>query len=270
MTHVQTGTILDDILARTAADLAERKISMPVSDLEATARSLPAPLSLRAALAARAMSVIAEIKRASPSRGVFQVPVDPAKVAIDYLVGGAAAISVLTDRPFFQGSLRDLDAAASVAHAHANAVPVLRKDFVVDPYQIVEARSHGADAVLLIVAALDDVALAELLAATMAWEMDALVEVHDEREMERAAAVGAMVVGINNRDLRSFAVDLSVSERLAPLAPDDAVVVAESGVFGPGDVERLHKAGAHAVLVGEGLVTAPDRAAAVKALLNWL
>jgi indole-3-glycerol phosphate synthase len=133
----------------------------------------------------------------------------------------------------------------------------------------VEARAHGADAVLLIVAALDDAALGWLLAAAATWGMDALVEVHDEREMERAAAVGARVVGINNRDLKSFAVDLGVSERLAPLAPGDAAIVAESGVFGPRDVKRLFDAGANAVLVGESIVTAPDRAAAVQALLKW-
>ena len=269
MTQVRTGTILDEILARTVVDLAGRKSTTHISTLEAAAESRPAPLSLRAALAGPEMSVIAEIKRASPSRGVFPVSVDPAAVARDYVAGGAAAISVLTDEPFFKGSLSDLDTAASVAHARSSPVPVLRKDFVVDLYQIVEARAHGADAVLLIVAALHDSALAELLAAAADWRMDALVEVHDEREMERAAAVGAKVVGINNRDLKSFTVDLGVTERLAPMAPDDAVIVAESGVFGPADVKRLHEAGAHAVLVGEGLVTAPDRAAAVQALLAW-
>jgi indole-3-glycerol phosphate synthase len=215
------------------------------------------------------MSVIAEIKRASPSRGAFPVSIDPATVAKEYVAGGAAAISVLTDEPYFQGSLDDLDAAASVADATTRPVPVLRKDFVFDPYQIAEARAYGADAVLLIVVALDDSALAELLAATADWRMDALVEVHDEREMERAAAAGAKVIGINNRDLKSFAVDLGATERLAPLAPDDAVIVAESGVFGASDVKRLHDAGAHAVLVGEGLITAPDRAAAIQALLAW-
>jgi indole-3-glycerol phosphate synthase len=269
MKHVQTGTILDAILSRTTADLAGRKLTMPVSNLEAAARSRPAPLRLRAALAGPEMSVIAEIKRASPSRGPFPVSVDPAAVARDYIVGGAAAISVLTDEPFFQGSLGDLDAAASVARADARPVPVLRKDFIVDPYQIAEARAYGADAVLLIVAALDDSALAELLAATADWRMDALVEVHDEREMERAAAVGAKVVGINNRDLKSFTVDLAVTERLATLAPNGAVIVAESGVFGGSDVKRLHDAGAHAVLVGESLITASDRAAAIQALLTW-
>ena len=269
MTHVQTGTVLDAILTRTAADLADRKSTTAVADLEAAANSQRAPLSLRDALGGPDMSVIAEIKRASPSRGTFPVNVEPAAVARDYVSGGAAAISVLTDEPFFQGTLGDLEAAASAAHSGNRSVPVLRKDFVIDPYQIAEARAHGADAVLLIVAALDDSVLGELLAATVDWRMDALVEVHDEREMERAAAVGAKVVGINNRDLKSFAVDLSVTERLARFAPLDAVIVAESGVFGASDVKRLHDAGAHAVLVGEGLITAPDRVAAVQALLAW-
>jgi indole-3-glycerol phosphate synthase len=269
VTHVETGTVLDAILTRTAADLADRKSTMAVADLEAAARFRHAPLSLRAALSGPDMSVIAEIKRASPSRGAFPVNVEPATVARDYVSGGAAAISVLTDEPFFQGTLGDLEAAASAAHSGERSVPVLRKDFVIDPYQIAEARAHGADAVLLIVAALDDARLRQLLAAAVAWGMDALVEVHDEREMERAAAVGAKVVGINNRDLKSFAVDLRVTERLAPIAPADAVIVAESGVFGASDVKRLHEAGAHAVLVGEGLITAPDRVAAVQALIAW-
>ena len=269
MTHVQTGTILDAILARTAVDLADRKTTMAVADLEAAAHSRPAPLSLRAALSGPDMSVIAEFKRGSPSRGAFPVDVDPTTVARDYVTGGAAAISVLTDEPFFQGTLADLDAVASAVHAGDRSVPVLRKDFVVDPYQVVEARAHGADAVLLIVAALDDAALRELLAVASAWGVDALVEVHDEREMERAAAVGANLIGINNRDLKSFTVDLGVSEQLIPIAPENAVIVAESGVHGPGDVKRLSDSGAHAVLVGEALVTASDRAAAIQALLTW-
>jgi indole-3-glycerol phosphate synthase len=269
VTHVETGTVLDAILTRTAADLAGRKVTTAVADLEAAAYSRREPLSLRAALGGPDMSVIAEIKRASPSRGAFPVDVEPATVARDYVSGGAAAISVLTDEPFFQGTLGDLEAAASAAHIGSEPVPVLRKDFVIDPYQIAEARAHGADAVLLIIAALDDSALAELLAATADWRMDALVEVHDEREMERAAAIGAKVVGINNRDLKTFAVDLGVTERLAPFAPGDAVIVAESGVFGASDVKRLHDAGANAVLVGEGLITASDRVAAVRALLAW-
>jgi indole-3-glycerol phosphate synthase len=269
VTQVQTGTILDAILARTAADLADRKSTTAVADLEAAALSRPAPLSLRAALGGPEMSVVAEVKRGSPSRGTFQVNVEPATVASDYVSGGAAAISVLTDEPFFQGTLGDLDAVACAAQFRERAVPLLRKDFVVDRYQIVEARAHSADAVLLIVAALDDTTLQQLLTEAAAWGMDALVEVHDEWEMERATAVGADLIGINNRDLKSFTVDLSVSERLVPMAPDDAVIVAESGVHGPDDVKRLYHAGAHAVLVGETLITAPDRAAAVQELLKW-
>jgi indole-3-glycerol phosphate synthase len=213
------------------------------------------------------MSVIAEIKRASPSRGAFPVVVNPREVANDYVAGSAAAISVLTDTPFFQGSLQDLEAAAKVAHGAERPVPVLRKDFIIDSYQIVEARAHGADAILLIVAALDDVALAELLSVARELKMDALVEVHDEREMERAVCAGVKVLGINNRDLKSFTVDLGVTERLAPLAPNNTVVVAESGVFGSAEVKRLQVAGADAVLVGEGLIPASDRSAAVRSLL---
>jgi indole-3-glycerol phosphate synthase len=269
VTHVQTGTILDAILARTAADAADRKSTTAVADLEATARSQRPPLSLRGAIRRPGMSVIAEFKRASPSRGVFPISAGPAEVARDYVSGGAAAISVLTDEPFFRGSLGDLDVAASAAHSEGRPVPVLRKDFVIDPYQIVEARAYGADAVLLIVAALDNTALRELLAVAAAWGMDALVEIHDEREMDRAAAAGASLIGINNRDLKTFTVDLNVSERLAPISPRDAVIVAESGIHGPEDVKRLYEAGAHAVLVGESLVTAPHRAAAVQALLTW-
>ena len=268
MTHASTGTILDAILARTADDLALRKSRTPIAELDAKAAVQPPALGLHCALGVRGMSVIAEIKRASPSRGAFPVVVNPAEVANDYVVGGASAISVLTDAPFFQGSLEDLEDAARIAHGADRPVPVLRKDFIIDPYQIVEARANGADAILLIVAALGDAALSELLAAAREWKMDTLVEVHDEREMERAVRAGVMLVGINNRDLKTFTVDLGVTERLAPLAPNNTVVVAESGVFGSAEVKRLHEAGAHAVLVGEGLITASDRSAAVRALLE--
>lgn len=269
MTYAETGTILDAILERTAADLEARRKETPVSALDAlAAHQLPA-IRLGERLKQARVAVIAEIKRASPSRGVFPVEVEPEKVAGEYIAGGAAAISVLTDEPYFRGSLADMESAARIAHSADGGVPILRKDFVVDPYQVVEARARGADAVLLIVAALDDAALPELLAAADAWGMDALVEVHDEEEMARAAAAGARVIGINNRDLKTFKVDLSVTERLAPLAPRGAAVVAESGVFGAADVERLHRAGANAVLVGEGVITASDRAEAVRALWAW-
>ena len=267
MRHVSTGTILDAILARTTTDLSQRKADLAVSTLETMAKDRLTPLSLHDTLRGPEMSVIAEIKRASPSRGTFPVEVDPSAVALDYVRGGAAAISVLTDEPFFQGSLKDLRTAATVAHGAERPIPVLRKDFVIDPYQIVEARAHGADAVLLIAAALDDVVLNELLATAGQWGMDALVEVHDEPELERAVRVGARLIGINNRDLRTFTVDLGVTERLAPIAPEQAVVVAESGVFGPAEIRRMHHAGARAVLVGEGLITASDRIAAVRSLM---
>jgi indole-3-glycerol phosphate synthase len=197
---------------------------------------------------------------------VFPVEVDPAVVASDYIAGGAAAISVLTDAPFFQGSLEDMEQAAMVAHAAGRPVAILRKDFLVDPYQVVEAWAYGADAVLLIVAALSDDQLREMMAVVDDYGLEALVEVHDEAEMTRAIALGARNLGINNRDLHTFKVDLATTERLAPLAPEGAVVIGESGVFGPAEIERLWNAGARAVLVGEGVIVQPDRAGAVRSL----
>ncbi len=263
-----TGPVLDRILARTAADLALRREAVPLVALERLAEGRPEPVGLRAALAGPGVSVIAEIKRASPSRGIFPVEVDAAGVAGEYLDGGATALSVLTDGPFFRGGLDDLAAAARVAHGRHRLAPVLRKDFVLDPYQIVEARAHGADAVLLIVAALSDGALTRLLAEARGAGLDPLVEVHDESELSRAAAAGADLIGINNRDLRTFEVDLAVTERLAPLAPVEAVLVGESGIFSAADVSRLGRVGVAAVLVGEGVIVAPDRAAAVRRLLG--
>ena len=265
---VETGTILDQIIARTARDLADRKRLTTTSLLKQRAAARPPVVSFRAAVRGTGVSVIAEVKRASPSRGVFPIAIDPPEVARAYLEGGASALSVLTDEPFFQGSLADLESVAGVARSRLSPVPVLRKDFVVDPYQIVEARAHGADAILLIVAALDDGALDRLLAEAGAFGMDVLVEVHDEREMERALALDATLIGINNRDLRTFTVDLATTERLAPLAGPDVTLVGESGVFDRRDVVRLGAAGVSAVLVGEGLILQPDRASAVEALLG--
>lgn len=265
-TYVETGTILDRILARTAVDVAERKRATPIAVLDRMAQDRGGTVSLRSALGAPGLTVIAEIKRASPSRGRFPIEVDPAAVASEYLRGGAAALSVLTDGPFFQGSLDDLCDAATVAHLATPPVPVLRKDFVIDEYQIHEALAFGADAVLLIVAALDQRALGDLLAASRRLGLDALVEVHDEAEMERAAAAGAEIIGINNRDLRTFQVDLAVTERLAPHAPAGALLVGESGIFTAEDAARLTAAGVDAILVGESLIVAPDRSAAVRSL----
>jgi indole-3-glycerol phosphate synthase len=266
MSHVTTGTILDKILDQTARDVAVRQARTPVEALRAKGEGRPTPVSLHQVLSAPGMSVIAEIKRASPSRGVFPVEVDPAVVAADYIAGGASAISVLTDEPFFQGSLEDMEQAARVAHAADRPVAILRKDFLVDPYQVVEAWAFGADAVLLIVAALSDDQLRELMVIVDAYGLEALVEVHDEAEMARAIALGARNLGINNRDLHTFKVDLATTERLPPRAPVGSVVMGESGVFGPAYIERLWNAGARAVLVGEGVIVQPDRASAVRSL----
>jgi len=263
-TVVETGTVLDRILARTAADLAVRKASVPISELEARTGLRTKPLSLKQALSGPRTSVIAEIKRASPSRGVFQANVDPPVLVQQYLEGGAAALSVLTDEPFFHGSITDLSEAACVAHDHQ--VPVLRKDFILDEYQLTEALAIGADAILLIVAALDQTLLTDLLAQATSSGLSALVEVHDEEEMARAIDAGAEIIGINNRDLRTFEVDLATTERIAPLAQNSAVLVAESGIFTRSDVERLEKAGIDAVLVGESLILAPNRAEAIRQL----
>jgi indole-3-glycerol phosphate synthase len=263
---IETGTILDRILAQTARDVDARRAATPVAELAAWAADRAVPVSLRAALAGPSLSVIAEIKRASPSRGRFPVEIDPATVAAEYLAGGAAALSVLTDEPFFQGSLNDLAAASNVAHRSSPSAPVLRKDFVIDEYQIHEALAYGADAILLIVAALEQPALADLMAAACQEGLDALVEVHDQSELERAMTAGATLIGINNRDLRTFQIDLAVTERLAPLAPDDAILVGESGIFTSQDAGRLAAAGVNAILVGESLIVSPDRRAAVSAL----
>lgn len=265
---VETGTVLDRILARTANDVALRKAATPVASLEARAADRPAPISLAHALSRATMSIIAEFKRASPSKGRFRVEIEPSEIAKDYLAGGAAALSVLTDEPFFQGSMTDLTAAALVAHAAAVPAPVLRKDFVVDEYQLHEALAIGADAVLLIVAALEQPALIRLLRAARSLGLSPLVEVHDEAELGRALHAGAEVIGVNNRDLRTFKVDLGVTERLAPSVPSDVLVVGESGIFTAADVDRMQAAGARAVLVGESLIVAPDRAAAVRSLLR--
>ena len=265
---VATGTILDRILERTAQDVATRRRQTSPAELEALAVALPQPLDLKTALRRSKPAVIAEIKRGSPSRGIFAVPVDPPDVARAYVSGGAAALSVLTDEPFFGGSLADLDAVAAVAQGARTPVPVLRKDFILDRYQLLEGRAHGADAVLLIVAALEQAALSELHAEATGLGLSVLVEVHDEAEMERALALGATVIGVNNRDLRTFNVDLAVTERLAPHVPPDVVLVSESGINSRADVARAALAGAHAVLVGESLILGDDRANAVAALLT--
>ena len=255
-------TYLSEILeAHRAAAAADPRNP---ADLEAAAAGLPPtrPLAERLASAAESgLAVIAEVKRRSPSKGALAPSLDPATVAADYQAGGATALSVLTDRAFFGGSPEDLVAARA-----ATTLPVLRKDFTVSPLDVLDARLMGADAVLLIAAALDDDELAGLSALAGRIGLEALVEVHDEPELARALAAGATLVGVNQRDLVTFAVDTTRAERVAAAIPASVVAVAESGVGGPDDAARLAAAGYQAVLVGETLVRSADRAAAVAAL----
>jgi indole-3-glycerol phosphate synthase len=254
--------ILDDIVTRTRADLEARKRARPIEALEAEAARRPAPRGLARALRRPGeIACIAEFKRRSPSAGWIAEHADVTATTRAYAAGGASALSVLTDGPFFGGSLADLAAAAT-----ACPLPILRKDFIVDRYQIVEARAAGADALLLIVSALTDAALSELLAATRAVGLDALVEAHDEDEVARAVRAGAGIIGINNRDLRTFTVDRELAVRLRARVPADRVVVAESGIREAADVARLRAAGVDAMLVGETLMRAPDPAAVLRAL----
>ncbi|MBW3618041.1 MAG: indole-3-glycerol phosphate synthase TrpC [Proteobacteria bacterium] len=259
-----------DVLARIAAykreEVEARKRVSPQPAIQSRARDVAPPRGFAAALAAGAgagPALIAEIKKASPSKGVIRPDFDPQGLARSYAAGGATCLSILTDSPSFQGD----DAYLATAR-NAVPLPCLRKDFLVDPWQVDESRVLGADAILVILAMVDDALAGELLAQAADWGMDALVEVHDEAEMERAVALGATLVGINNRDLRSFQVDLAVTERLAPAAPPEALLVSESGVFTPADVARVARAGASAILVGESLMRQADVEQATRTLLG--
>jgi indole-3-glycerol phosphate synthase len=263
---IRTGTFLDRIIAQTLSDLPARKLAAPLASLEKRAADRASAVSFERALRSTPLGIIAEVKRASPSKGPIAAGIDARAVATDYIAAGASAISVLTDGPFFSGSLADLEAVAEVAHVGNEPHPVLRKDFLVDPYQVIEARAAGADAVLLIVSLLPGASLGEMLNEVHSLGMQALVEVHDEVDLDAALTAGAQVIGINNRDLRSFKVDLATTERLAPCIPRDRTVVAESGIHGRDDARRLAVAGAHALLVGESLMLADDRAAAIREL----
>lgn len=252
--------ILDRIVTEKRREIAVLRTC--AADLRARAADAPPVRSLTAALRSpERVRLLAEVKRRSPSAGAIRAGADPAGVAAAYRSGGAAAVSVLTDREFFGGSLEDLRAVRA-----AVSLPVLRKDFVVDPLQLWEARGAGADGALLIVRILPDSALRELLALTAELGMDALVEAHDEAELERALAAGARLVGINHRDLATFRVDLGLAERVAPGLPDNITLVAESGIRTAADVQRLGAAGVHAVLVGEALMREDDPAGAAAAL----
>jgi len=260
--------ILDDILRRTRDDLSTRKGQRSLNDIEKTLPRNPTARSLAAALRpagapAGTVTCIAEFKRRSPSAGWIREGAKAAELARAYAASGAAALSVLTDEPFFGGGLEDLTAA----HA-ATTLPVLRKDFIVDAYQLAEARSAGADAALLIVAALTDSELSALLAVGALYGIELLVEAHDADEVQRAVRAGAMIIGINNRDLRTFETSLAVSERLAPRVPKDRIVVGESGLYASADLARLANVGISTFLIGESLMRQADVAAATRALLT--
>ena len=260
-----TDTILDRIVANTRDELAAAMVRTPLAGVRAAAERSPLPRGFAKALRGPAIGLIAEVKKASPSRGVLREDFDPVWLAERYTAGGAAAISVLTDGKNFQGRIEYLQ---TIRDSLPGGPPLLRKDFTIDEYQLFEARANGADAALLIVAILEQPLLRDLLATSAAIGLDALVEVHDEAEMSRAAAAGATVIGVNNRDLRTFDIDLATTERLRPLAPPRATFVAESGIFTRDDMLRLERIGVHAALVGEGVVTAPDPAAKVLELLG--
>jgi indole-3-glycerol phosphate synthase len=254
---------LDKIVAQKLAELEEVQKNVPLSELKAAAREKAPPLDFAAALKGKNIRLIAEVKRASPSRGALKPDLDAVSLAETYARCGAAAISVLTEGHYFGGSGEDLKA---IRHKLPK-IPLLRKDFILKPYQVFESRAWGADALLLIVAILDDSQLKELLSLSRELGMQCLVEVHSQEELKRALAGGARIIGINNRNLDTLAVDIDVTPRLRPLIPPERVVVSESGIKGRGDIQRLRKLGVNAVLIGEALVTASDVAAKIKELL---
>jgi indole-3-glycerol phosphate synthase len=256
--------ILDDILARTRADLEARKKVAPLSVLsQLGAARYGKTRSLKRALRPpQGMACIAEFKRKSPSAGWINEKAFLEPTVRAYATGGASAVSVLTDRPFFAGRLEDLEEARAACD-----LPIFRKDFIVDGYQLVEALANGADAALLIVAALDDATLVDLLRVAGELQLDVLVETHDADEVRRAVAAGAEIIGINNRDLRTFTVDRELAARLRPAIPAERIVVAESGIRDAADVGRLRDAGIDAILVGETLMRAADPAAVLRGLL---
>lgn len=256
--------ILDEIHEHKLVEVAERKKQIPIEDLEKRLPHAPPVRDFAAAIGREGMSLIAEVKKASPSAGIIREDFDPVAIARAYADAGAAAISVLTDEKYFQGSLTFLEDIRAAVN-----IPLLRKDFIIDAYQIAEARVSGADAILLIVHLLDDETLRSFLDRAHELGMKCVVESHSKEELERAVASGAEILGINNRDLHTFKVDVETAIAFAPLVPRERIVVGESGIKTADDVRRLGKAGVSAILVGETLIKSPDITAKTQELMGW-
>jgi len=257
--------ILERIVADSRAELEARKQAVPLSEMKRLARAQASPLDFASALCGDHIRLITEVKKASPSRGVIRADFDPVEIARNYANNGASAISVLTETKYFQGSLNYLkDIRDALGN---NRPPLLRKDFIYDPYQVYESRAYGADALLLIVAILTPPKLVTLLRLSHDLGMSCLVEVHDEDELEIALENEARITGINNRDLKTFIVDIAVTERLQPLIPPNRIVVSESGIKTRNDIAKLEKLGVNAVLIGETLMSAPNIGAKMRELL---